>query len=226
MVSPVSQKIRTKKLGVLIKDARLETGLSLPDCAARIGLTDEQLEAYESGSDSPPLPHLEAFAFTLGLPFDHFWGDQTYAARREPPTDPAIFPRLYALRSKMIGVLLKKARLEIGLSSNDLTEAVSVSPKSLESYENGKEDIPLPLLEDIAAYLGLPLTYFLDKDGVVGRWLTQQRSIQQFLNLTPELQAFVSQPVNEPYLEIARRLSEMSVEKLRSLAEGLLDITL
>ena len=33
-------------------------------------------------------------------------------------------------------------------------------------------------------------------------------------------------PVNLPYLEIAQRLSGLSVEKLRAMAEGLLDITL
>jgi len=37
---------------------------------------------------------------------------------------------------------------------------------------------------------------------------------------------FISKPVNRPYLQLAQRLSEMSVEKLRMVAEGLLEITL
>jgi hypothetical protein len=41
-----------------------------------------------------------------------------------------------------------------------------------------------------------------------------------------ELQSFVVKPINQPYLELAQRLSEMSVEKLRAVAEGLLEITL
>jgi hypothetical protein len=41
-----------------------------------------------------------------------------------------------------------------------------------------------------------------------------------------DLQTFVSKPINRPYLELAQRLSEMSVDKLRSVAEGLLEITL
>ena len=41
-----------------------------------------------------------------------------------------------------------------------------------------------------------------------------------------ELQGFVCKPINRPYLELAVRLSEMSVEKLRGVAEGLLEITL
>ena len=41
-----------------------------------------------------------------------------------------------------------------------------------------------------------------------------------------DIQNFVCQPVNRPYLELAMKLSSMSREKLRSVAEGLLDITL
>ena len=47
-----------------------------------------------------------------------------------------------------------------------------------------------------------------------------------FDGLSPELQDFISKPINRPYLEIAQRLGDMSVEKLRTVAEGLLEITL
>jgi hypothetical protein len=40
-----------------------------------------------------------------------------------------------------------------------------------------------------------------------------------------ELREFVSLPVNRPYLELAMKLSGMSRDKLRSVAENLLDIT-
>jgi hypothetical protein len=50
--------------------------------------------------------------------------------------------------------------------------------------------------------------------------------VEKFLELPDDLQAFLTQPVNRPYLELAVRLSEMSRDKLRSVAEGLLDITL
>jgi hypothetical protein len=53
-----------------------------------------------------------------------------------------------------------------------------------------------------------------------------EKSMRQFLELPRELQAFVCQPVNRPYIELAMKISSMSTEKLRSVAEGLLDITL
>lgn len=226
MVSSVSQNIRGKKLGVLIRDARQQSGLSLEDCATRIGLTPTKLETFESGVESPSLPQLEVFAYNLGVPLDRFWGDQSYAGQREETVDPAVFTRLHALRTRIIAVVLKKTRTEMGLTTQDLAEAAGISTDLLEAYEKGEAVIPLPQLEEMAAYLGLPVTHFMDKDGFVGKWASQQRYIQQFQALSPDLQAFVTQPVNEPYIEIARRLSEMSVEKLRALAEGLLDITL
>jgi hypothetical protein len=56
--------------------------------------------------------------------------------------------------------------------------------------------------------------------------MTGQGLVEKFLELPDELQVFLTQPVNRPYLELAVRLSEMSRDKLRSVAEGLLDITL
>jgi hypothetical protein len=40
-----------------------------------------------------------------------------------------------------------------------------------------------------------------------------------------EVRQFVATPVNRPYLELAMKLSSMSRDKLRAVAENLLDIT-
>jgi hypothetical protein len=64
-----------------------------------------------------------------------------------------------------------------------------------------------------------------DKTGHIGIWMVQQKAIQDFLHLPPELQNFVCKPVNLPYLELAKKLSGMSTDKLRSLAEDILEIT-
>ena len=57
-------------------------------------------------------------------------------------------------------------------------------------------------------------------------WQQQLQVIDMFSKLSPELRGFLSKPVNEPYLRIAKQLSELQVEKLRTVAEGLLEITL
>jgi hypothetical protein len=49
--------------------------------------------------------------------------------------------------------------------------------------------------------------------------------VGKFLDLPAPLQDFVCKPVNRPYVELALKLSELSVERLRAIAEGLLEIT-
>jgi hypothetical protein len=60
----------------------------------------------------------------------------------------------------------------------------------------------------------------------VGSWFASQKYVREFQNLPPEMQEFISKPINRPYLDLAVRLSELKVEKLRALGEGLLEITL
>ena len=52
-----------------------------------------------------------------------------------------------------------------------------------------------------------------------------EEAIRDFLELPLELRQFVGMPVNRPYLDLAMKLSSMSKDKLRSVAEDLLDIT-
>lgn len=90
----------------------------------------------------------------------------------------------------------------------------------------GERAISVPELESILAVMGSRIEVFFDQSGPVGQWMNSQRAMQKFLELSEEMQNFVCQPVNRPYLELAMKLSDMSREKLRSVAEGLLDITL
>jgi transcriptional regulator with XRE-family HTH domain len=112
------------------------------------------------------------------------------------------------------------------MTIDDVSHKVGLSPNELENYEMGETPIPLPILEALALDLNRPVKVFQDRQGPIGKWETQQRAIQSFVELSIELQTFVTKPINRPYLELAQRLSEMSVEKLRGVAEGLLEITL
>jgi transcriptional regulator with XRE-family HTH domain len=126
----------------------------------------------------------------------------------------------------MIGAQLRQARFDAGLSLEDLAKKSGLEIDLLTMYEIGEQPIPLPQLESLANALNRPLKDFQDNRGPIGSWLKQQRVLQNFAELTPELQDFLSKPINRPYLELAQRLSEMNVEKLRAVAEGLLEITL
>jgi transcriptional regulator with XRE-family HTH domain len=126
----------------------------------------------------------------------------------------------------MIGAFLRQERLNASLSMKAVAEQAGISSSRLKHFEMGERPIPLPELEALLKILGGRIETFFDQGGPIGLWMAQQRAIQQFLEMPPELQAFVCQPVNKPYLELARKLSDMSTDKLRSVAEDLLDITL
>jgi transcriptional regulator with XRE-family HTH domain len=221
-----SLEIRAKKLGVLIREARLNAEKEIAECAQAMGISPETFAAYENGSQAPSLPELETLAFFLNIPTEYFWERATLSTGQvERPALESI-GSLLPLRHRIISVLLRKSRLEADISLEELSRYVEISPDQLKRYESGEQPVPLPALEVISVALNLSIREFQDQSGPIGRWAMQRKAIEGFLELPPEMQQFVSKPVNLPYLELAQRLSEMSVDRLRNVAEGLLEITL
>jgi transcriptional regulator with XRE-family HTH domain len=217
--------LRTKKLGVLIRDARQAARRTPDECARAMGITKGLLRAYENGSRAPSLPELEVLAYYLRLPIDHFWGKASVSDEL-PHTEPLDLPQLVELRQRMIGALLRQERNNASLSAKGLAEETGIPSARITAYELGERPVPLPELEALLTALASRIETFYDQSGPVGQWMGDQKSMKQFLELPKELRAFVCQPVNRPYLELAVKISSMSTEKLRSVAEGLLDITL
>jgi transcriptional regulator with XRE-family HTH domain len=225
MNNPTAIKIRAKKLGVLIRGARQSNHKTIHDCANAIGVPVEDFTSFEEGEKSPSLPQLEMLAFSLNVPMEYFLENELLQPEQRSPEklDPKL---IIGLRQRMIGVLLRKARLERGLTVEQIAESTGITLDQLERYEFGQQGIPLPELDAIAEQLGQTAKAFQDRNGPMGNWFIEQRSLREFKELAPELKVFVSKPVNRPYLELAQRLSEMDVQKLRMVAEGLLEITL
>lgn len=219
-----SIEIRTRKLGLLIADSRQAACKSVEQCAQAMAVSPENYQSFEAGEQAPSLPQLEGLAYFLNLPLEHFWGNSTLSGqiRAEPLSN--IEP-LLRLRQRVIGTMLRMARMRANLSAAELVAKTSLREECLEPYERGEIPIPLPELEVLSGALGLRIEELFDKRGPVGAWRTQQQNIANFLELSPEIQSFVSSPVNTPYLELAMRLSELNVEKLRAVAENLLEIT-
>jgi len=217
--------IRTRKLGVLIRDAREIARKSLAETARAMGVSPALLRAYEEGRRSPSLPELEVLSYYLDLPIQHFWGNQTLSddATRVKPLN---LTQLSALRYRIIGVLLRQKRQQTSVSLKALAAETGIPQGRLKAYELAERPIPLAELEAILSVIGGRVETFFDQSGPIGKWMSEQQSISEFLQLPPELRAFVCMPVNRPYLELARNLSQLSTDKLRSVAEGLLDITL
>ncbi len=220
----VQINLRTRKLGVLIRDARIAARKTITDVTKDMGISTATLRAYEEGRKAPSLPELEVLAYYLNLPIQHFWSNEALSddgAR----TEPINLVQLVALRQRIIGALLRQKRMQTSISLKSLSLETGISQGRLKVFEQGESAVPLPELEAILTIIGGRVEAFYDQNGPIGQWMNEQAAIQEFLKLPVELQSFVCIPVNRPYLELARNLSQLSAQKLRSVAESLLDIT-
>lgn len=73
ILSTIVVSVNDKKLGIKLKQARLESGLSQEQVGAQLGVTWEMISRYENGRTSP-LKHLESLANVYKKPISFFLG--------------------------------------------------------------------------------------------------------------------------------------------------------
>jgi len=225
MTIQVQVSVRSRKLGVLIRDARLAARKTVTECAASIGVTGGIFRAYEEGRRAPSLPEVELLAYYLNLPMQHFWSREV-RSDDAPLTETLNLAALVGIRQRLIGARLRGQREKASISLRQLADQSGLTTARLRAYELGERPIPLPELEGLLNVLGGRIEDLFDQTGPIGQWQIRQKAIQDFLQLPQELQEFVCKPVNRPYIDLAQKLSGMTTDKLRALAEDLLDITL
>lgn len=76
-------------------------------------------------------------------------------------------PDKQAIRRKIMGALLRHARLTAGRSQAELAASLHVSRYRYAQYEQGQRDLSLPELEVVAELCGVPLGYFFDDEAAV-----------------------------------------------------------
>lgn len=217
-------RVRTRKLGLLLLDARTARHKTVDQCAKAAGVPLEEYHRMEAGEIAPTLPQLELIAFYLDIPLEHFWGNQTMsAAAPEEPVEQS--PQLMKIRHKIIAARIKMARQSFNLTPAELAEKSSIPEDKIVQFESGDEPIPLPDLEILTNALQIRSEELFDQHGPIGNWRAEKLAVQSFLEMSAELREFLCKPVNLPYLQIAKKLSDLPVEKLRAIAEGLLEIT-
>jgi len=217
-------KLRAKKLGLLIYDARLSANKSEKECSEAMGITLKRYRAFESGYMPPSLPELESLAYYFKVPLEHFQGHISLAESPKPEKYTSD-ERVRQIRDRIIGTRLRMERTNAGVSLRKMTGRTSIGQSKIKGNESGERPVPLPELEAMAEVLNIQIDEFIDHHGQIGTWRIQQQAFKEFLELSPELQQFVCKPVNRPYLELAISLSDLPAGKLRTIAESLLDIT-
>jgi transcriptional regulator with XRE-family HTH domain len=217
--------ILSKKMGVLLKVARTRSGESKKSCGDVIGVSSRTISKYESGEKSPSLPELEVLAYYLDLPLENFWEDTAPDPQDRMKNLPNLEKRL-ELRNLKIGALLRKYRQESKLSMKEVAEKLGITTYRLKSYEKGAFPVPIAELNALIRLYEHQLDDLVIDGGPIADWIHNYQVSTGFLDLPQDLQDFVIKPVNRPYLEIAVKLSQMSVDQMRDVAERLLDITL
>ena len=217
--------IRTKKLGILLKVTRLNAGKSKADTGRVISVSTSTITAFEDGRKSPSLPELERIAHFFGVPLERFWRDNIEAPTLLDQDNKKTETQLQE-RDKQIGKKIAHGRMNADLSFTEIREKTGITSRRLKRFESGDASVPLPELELLANALTLTIQDFIDPEDQVGEWLLRERNIANFQKIPLDMQNFVTQPVNRPYIELAQRLSALSTEQLRTIAEGLLEITI
>lgn len=216
--------LRRKIIGVKIRHARSRAGLGVTEVGDAMGVPATVITEIELGQRHVSLPQLEAMSLIFNVPVNYFWSEGAIKeAAVEFPVREAM-----AIRQRIIGVLLRQARTEAGRTEHDLAHALGVSAGTISDYEFGRAPIPLQELEALADYFNLPLSYFID-EGITphlnGYHEPTLNEIADFSQLPKEVREFLSNPANLLYVNIAMKLSELSADTLRALAEGLLEVT-
>lgn len=217
--------VRKRILGVLLRDARETAGLTAIDAAEVLELAEEEYRRFEKGDHSPTLPQLEVLAYYFNVPIKHFWGSQTIAATRKEREIRERIPEVLMLRQKMIGLRVRQAREQAGLSEAEVAEKSGLSAGQITVVERGMLELPITMLERVVRAVNLSLDDLVEEHGTVGNWLQAQEQFDKFLELPSEVREFIVRPINRSYLELAIRLSDMQVNQLRQIAESILEIT-
>lgn len=223
MADQEAMVLRNRIVGVLLRDARIRADKTKRECAAVLGVSTGTATAYEEGRKPISLPELEVLAYFLDVPVAHFLNREMELLADEPLPP---LEEILQLRHRIVGALLRQARLEEGKSQKDLAQLLGCSSGRISAYEYGKRPIPLVELEILANALNQRLEYFLDeRTGPLAAWEKEQEIYRAFRELPEEIQEFISKPINQSYLEVASKLAEMPAGSLRTIAEGLLEIT-
>ena len=215
--------LQSRMIAVQLKQARQRVGKPIEECAAFLSISSHEYENYENGILSPSLPELEAISYFLDKPLKLFLETKL---TDEATISPEKVKTVVKIRTKIIATTLLSMRKENQLSIEEVVDKTGIPSEELIDYESGEKKIPYVQFDILCKLYGLKPFDFISQDNLIGELNSQKEAFKNFMALPEELRAFISKPINQPYLELAKKLSATDVAKLRSLAENLLEITL
>lgn len=224
--------LKMKKMGMKLAMARQNSGYSLADLSRETGIDTVALAAFEQGASNPSLPQLESLATTYDLSIDIFITDKPIEMKKTNFDTIGLVKR-EKLHDRMIGLKIKKHRLDQSVSIETLAQSCGITQSEMEAYESGLYSIPFLILVALCHELGISYEIFTSTKPAGQIESKQSEEAQQHVlsqnpasDLPEELQEFINKPVNLPFVELAQKMSQMDAKKLRQIAESILEITL
>jgi len=217
--------IKAKKFGVRLTSFRLKKGLTTEVLSQWTGISDEKLKKIEQGESTISLPEIELIALKLGFSTESLLTGEIQDQSVKKPDEITVH-QYASLRDRMIALTLRKTRMEQNRSLESISAQCGIEPIELEQYEFGNMPLPMPIIECLCTEYQIPVISLVSqKTTIKSSPAMEESSSASEENLPSEISQFVNNPANLPYLELARKLSEMDAVKLRGIAEGLLEIT-
>jgi transcriptional regulator with XRE-family HTH domain len=155
-------------VGQRIRLRRMTLGMSQTQLGDALGITAEQVQGYEKGTECVGGPGLDKIGNALGVPFLYFVGDastvenKTSAPEKEFVSEASIDPRASSVIDAYIGKRIRTRRMMLGMSQWLLGDALGITVEQVQEYEKGAEHIGVSQLQKISTALSVSPSYFLE----------------------------------------------------------------
>ncbi len=213
-----SYKAELETISQKLTQARFHCGKSMRDCANAIGTTSTHYKKIEYGDIFPTLPELEALSHFLNVSLLGLIGDQEISDLIANTSNSS---HLIEIRNSVIGTLLQIERERKNIPLKEMAERCAMQRSRLKRYESGASGIPLNDLMKMAEVLSMDLDTFFDKNSPIGIWQKSQQTLQAFFALPVDVQVFITDPANLPYLELAQKLKGFQPEDLGIMSDAI-----
>ena len=208
-----------------LKLARETAARSIHDCARLIGIGSGRYAAYEAGSRQPSMPELEQLALFLQVPLDAFFDESEIAPLVPTPIEVG---EVMALRARIIGARLRKARLDSGQQLAMTALALGMRARDLERFELAEKALPVGRLELAAHHFGLQRKDLLDVEQAGSAEATagapptgSRQQYAQFVKLPADVREALMLPDALVFIRAGLRLRGLRTKDLRRAGKAL-----
>lgn len=143
--------------------------------------------------------------------------------QEEQDQKPYDFDESYRIRGKMLGVLLRDARLAAARTIEDCARLLKVSPSEIEAWEYGDSVPSLPQLELLAYYLDVPVSHFWSMETLKVSRAGRERMQPEYVTLRDRMIGAMLRQAREEAgvsMEELSEISGLSIEQIQQYELG------